>query len=94
MIEETELVDFAEILRETLGTYYEKFGDPPYNYYIHSAPTDGAEYPYYHWHLEMIPKLTTLGGFEIGTSMMINITTPEHAADFLTGRSEKGMGAL
>jgi UDPglucose--hexose-1-phosphate uridylyltransferase len=93
MISETELEEFAEILSSTLGKYNEKFGDPPYNYYIHSCPTDGAEYPYYHWHLEMVPKLTTIGGFELGTSMMINITTPEHAADFLTGRSDKGMGA-
>lgn len=93
-ITEAELGEFAHILAEVLGTYNARFGSPPYNYYIHSAPTDGAEYPYYHWHLEMIPKLTTPGGFELGTSMMINITTPEHAADFLTGRSEEGRGAI
>lgn len=93
-ITETELEEFALILRDVLGTYDQKFASPPYNYYIHSAPTDGRSYPYYHWHLEMIPKLTTPGGFELGTSMMINITTPEHAADFLTGRSGEGMGAV
>ena len=93
-ITETELEEFAAILGEVLGTYDRKFTNPPYNCYIHSAPTDGAEYPYYHWHLEVVPKLTIPGGFELGTSMMINITTPEHAADYLTGRTEEGLGAV
>lgn len=83
MITDDQLEEFAEVLRDVLGRYLSKFNDPPYNYYIHSAPTDGSKYPYYHWHLEVIPKLTTPGAFEMGTSMWINITTPEHAADFL-----------
>jgi len=94
MITDPELEEFALMLREVLGAYRDKFGDPPYNYYIHSAPTDGTEYPYYHWHMELVPKLTTTGGFELGTSMMINVTTPEHAADYLTGRIARGMGAV
>jgi UDPglucose--hexose-1-phosphate uridylyltransferase len=94
MITDPELEELAVILREVLGKYREKFGDPPYNFYIHSSPTDGSEYPYYHWHIELLPKLTTPGGFELGTSMMINVTTPEHAADHLTGRIERGMGAV
>src|SRR5450759_5036580 len=52
MITDPELEEFALMLREVLGAYRDKFGDPPYNYYIHSAPTDGTEYPYYHWHME------------------------------------------
>jgi UDPglucose--hexose-1-phosphate uridylyltransferase len=94
MITESELEEFAVILSEVLGTYDRHFSNPPYNYYIHSAPADGADYPYYHWHLELLPKLTSIGGFELGTSMMINITTPEHAADLLTGRSAEGLGAV
>ena len=85
MISDGRLEDFAQILKDVLGRYREKFDDPPYNYYIHSAPCDGSNYEYYHWHLEMFPKLTTLGSFELGTSMMINITTPEHTARYLAG---------
>jgi UDPglucose--hexose-1-phosphate uridylyltransferase len=91
MINEVQLEQFAQMLRDILGRYYEKFDNPPFNYYIHSAPCDGSEYPYYHWHLEVVPKLTTPGAFELGTFMMINITTPESAADFLAGRIERGL---
>jgi len=85
MISDGRLEDFAKILRDVLGRYRDKFDDPPYNYYIHTAPCDGSDYGYYHWHLEMFPKLTTLGSFELGTSMMINIATPEHTAKYLGG---------
>ncbi|HEY5494373.1 MAG TPA: hypothetical protein VIK15_07245, partial [Candidatus Anoxymicrobiaceae bacterium] len=94
MIDDSQLEELALMLREILGLYNDRFGEVPFNYYIHSSPTDGSEYHYYHWHLELIPKLTTMGGFELGTSMWINVTTPEHAADLLTGRIDKGMGAL
>jgi len=85
LINEEQLDDFGEMLRDILGRYSEKFDNPPFNYFIHSAPCDGSEYPYYHWHLEVAPKLTTLGAFELGTSMMINITTPESATQFMLG---------
>lgn len=93
MIDDSRLEDLALMLTDVLGKYDRKFFNPPFNYYIHSCPTDGAAYPYYHWHMELIPKLTIPGGFELGTSMWINVTTPEHAADLLTGRTETGMGA-
>lgn len=89
MIDEEQLEEFAHMLRDILGRFHQKFGNPPFNYYIHSSPCDGSKYPYFHWHLEVVPRLTTTGSFELGTSMMINITTPERAADFLTGRSER-----
>lgn len=82
-IDEGQLGEFAEILRDVLGRYLDKFDNPPFNYYIHTAPCDGEGYPYFHWHLEVVPKLTTPGAFELGTSMMINITAPESSASFL-----------
>lgn len=87
-----ELADLAEVLRDTLGRYRKRCGDPSYNCYIHSAPCDGSEYPYYHWHLEAVPRLTTPGAFELGTSMWINITTPEQAAAHLSGSTAAGPG--
>ncbi len=83
MIDDEQLGQFAGILRDVLRRYYDNLGDPPYNYYIHTAPCDDAPYPHYHWHLEAMPRPTRLGGFELGTGMMINIVSPEDACDKL-----------
>ncbi|MBU1671546.1 MAG: DUF4921 family protein [Actinobacteria bacterium] len=92
MVDDEQLEDLAHVMKDVLGRYREGFDDPPYNAYLHTSPCDGTEYPYYHWHFELIPKLTTPGGFEMGTSMWINVTTPEDASDFLSGRSQGAPG--
>ena len=56
---------------------------PAYNYIIHTAPFDHTELPHYHWHIEVIPRLTKVAGFEWGTGFYINPVPPEHAAGFL-----------
>jgi UDPglucose--hexose-1-phosphate uridylyltransferase len=56
---------------------------PAYNYMIHTAPLQEPELPHYHWHIELIPKLTKVAGFEWGTGFYINPTPPEEAAKFL-----------
>jgi len=56
---------------------------PAYNLMIHTAPMQEPELPYYHWHIELIPKLTKVAGFEWGTGFYINPTPPEEAARFL-----------
>lgn len=56
---------------------------PAYNLMIHTAPMQEPGLPYYHWHIELIPKLTRVAGFEWGTGFYINPTPPEEAARFL-----------
>jgi UDPglucose--hexose-1-phosphate uridylyltransferase len=62
---------------------------PAYNFMIHTAPLQDGDLPYYHWHIELIPKLTRVAGFEWGTGFYINPTPPEEAAKFLR---EVGLG--
>ncbi len=57
--------------------------NPAYNLIIHTAPLVEASNGFYHWHIEMIPKLTSVAGFEWGTGFYINPTPPEAAAGFL-----------
>jgi UDPglucose--hexose-1-phosphate uridylyltransferase len=45
----------------------------------------------YHWHLELIPKLSTAAGFELGTGMWINVVRPEDSAAFLRERIQKAV---
>lgn len=56
---------------------------PPYNFNLHSAPVQEPDMPHYHWHLELIPRLTRVAGFEWGSGFYINPTPPEEAARFL-----------
>jgi UDPglucose--hexose-1-phosphate uridylyltransferase len=54
---------------------------------LHSAPLRAPALDHFHWHLEIIPKLTRVAGFEWGTGFFINPTPPEEAAKYLRGES-------
>jgi UDPglucose--hexose-1-phosphate uridylyltransferase len=73
----------AAILREALQRTHNLLQDPPYNFMLHSAPWSEACDRYYHWHLEITPRLTGVAGFEWGTGFYINPTLPEDAACLL-----------
>jgi UDPglucose--hexose-1-phosphate uridylyltransferase len=73
----------AGAMKEVMGRLHHLLNDPPYNYYIHTAPCDGADHRYFHWHIEIAPSLTTVAGFERGTCFYINPVPPEDAAKLL-----------
>src|SRR5712691_7817458 len=83
---------FAEALQLTLTALRDGLNDPPFNYFIHSAPFKADAADAYHWHLELIPKLSTAAGFELGTGMWINVVKPEESAAFLRDRISKTVG--
>jgi UDPglucose--hexose-1-phosphate uridylyltransferase len=56
---------------------------PDFNFYLHTAPCDGREYPFYHYHWTIMPKTSTWAGFELGARMEISTIEPEKAAAFL-----------
>lgn len=80
-----EIPDLASILRGIVAKIKKVFGETSYNFIIHSSPinSDGAKVDGYHWHLEFLPKLTRVAGFEWGTGFYIVPTPPEIAAKFL-----------
>jgi len=73
----------AEIFSETLQRLEKSLGKAPYNFILHIAPIRETELPYYHWHFEIMPKLTLMAGFEWGSGFFINPTPPEAAAQYL-----------
>ena len=75
--------DFVRMLKEVMGRLRSTLSDPSYNFIIHTAPIEPRERDEYHWHLELIPKLTKVAGFEWGTGFYINPTPPELAAKAL-----------
>ena len=50
---------------------------------IHTSPIGDSTNDYYHWHIEFLPKLTKVAGFEWGSGFYINPTPPEEAAQYL-----------
>ncbi|HTO91500.1 MAG TPA: galactose-1-phosphate uridylyltransferase [Candidatus Sulfotelmatobacter sp.] len=78
-----EVRDLAVILKDTLQRLNRALDRPPYNFVIHTAPVSEGDVDYYHWHLEIMPKLTRVAGFEIGSGFYINPTPPEDAAQYL-----------
>ncbi len=82
-IDDSSLEDLADILKKILMGMDKLLGDPDYNYVIDSAPPDKSGAKHYHWHLEILPRLTTRAGFEIGSGMYINTILPEDCASSL-----------
>jgi len=84
---------FAEVLKDTLWRLKVALDDAPFNFMLHTAPNTaprpgkpnywGTLQYDYHWHLEIMPRLTKVAGFEWGTGFYINPTPPETAADYL-----------
>ena len=74
----------AAALKDTLSRLKIALDDPPYNFMLHTRPVTRDSNVHFHWHFEIIPKLTRIAGFEWGTGFFINPTQPEEAARFLS----------
>lgn len=73
----------AQALATALRRLSAALGDPSYNFIIHSNPLRDAPSPSYHWHVEIMPALSHVAGFEWGSGFHINPVPPEEAAEFL-----------
>jgi UDPglucose--hexose-1-phosphate uridylyltransferase len=78
-----EFEQLAVILKDMLMRLDRVLDSPAYNFIIHSSPIPETSNDYYHWHFEIMPKLTKVAGFEWGTGFYINPTPPEESAKFL-----------
>lgn len=76
-------MSLAELLSRLLGSIKRLLSDPPYNLVIHSAPTVESALAHYHFHIEIMPKLSKIAGFEVGSGFYINPMAPESAASHL-----------
>lgn len=84
-VDDGQLAALAKVLAAALSKLQKGLGDPAYNLMIQSAPYGHDDAPWYRWHIQIMPKLTKVAGFEWGTGFHINSTAPEEAAAFLRG---------
>lgn len=81
---EAVLRDVASALGHVLRRIEKKLDDPDFNFFIHTAPLRRQEeFANYHWHIEITPKVSVEGGFELSTGVDINVITPEALAKIL-----------
>ncbi len=93
LMNDAQLAELAVAMKDMLLRVKTVLRDAPYNFILHTAPPmhrrpgkpdhwNSLEYDY-HWHIELVPRLTQVAGFEWGTGFYINPTSPEDAAQFL-----------
>ncbi len=93
LLDDNQLAGLSLAMKDMLSRLRYGLNNPPYNFILHTAPPMHArpgkpdfwssiEYDY-HWHIELVPRLSRVAGFEWGTGFHINPTSPEDAAAFL-----------
>jgi UDPglucose--hexose-1-phosphate uridylyltransferase len=82
-ITDAEIDGLAQNLSRILRRLSTALGDPDFNFGIRSAPMSECGSHYYHWYLAIVPRVSHVAGFELGTGMFINSLLPEHAAENL-----------
>ncbi len=86
--EDTPPGDFARLaaaVRQVLGRMGQFLDDPPYNFMLHSAPLRGPALDHFHWHLEIIPKLTRVAGLRMGDRVLHQPDPPGGGREILAG---------
>ena len=78
-----EYESLARMLKSVLQRMDRALETPPYNLIVHTSPFSEETGDFYHWHVEIMPKLTRVAGFEWGTGFYLNPTSPEEAAHVL-----------
>jgi UDPglucose--hexose-1-phosphate uridylyltransferase len=92
-INDDDLETLAHFLKDILLRLKKVLNDPPYNFVLNTSPNTEAKPKLpdqwttlkydYHWHLDIIPRVVRIAGFEWGSGFYINPSVPEDAAKFL-----------
>ncbi|XP_039067581.1 ADP-glucose phosphorylase-like [Hibiscus syriacus] len=84
-LDKEKAVDLGHLLKLILKKMSAQLNNPPFNFMIHNSPVHVADskLPYSHWFLQIIPQLTGIGGFELGSGCYINPVFPDDAAKIL-----------
>jgi len=75
--------ELAYVSRMILKKLHVSLNDPDYNYVIYSSPCREKASDYFHWHIQLVPRISAVAGFELGSGIFINTAIPEESAKFL-----------
>ncbi|XAR69554.1 hypothetical protein NMG60_11001186 [Bertholletia excelsa] len=84
-IDAEKAADLGGLLKLLLRKISLELNNPPFNFMIHTSPIQDtpSQLPFSHWFVQIVPQLTGVGGFEMGTGCHINPVFPEDAAKIL-----------
>jgi UDPglucose--hexose-1-phosphate uridylyltransferase len=77
------LAELAMVLKDTLFCLHRDLDDPAFNLMVDTSTTLDEENPYYHWHIRIVPRQSTIAGFEIGSGIYISTALPEDTAKLM-----------
>lgn len=83
VIGEAEKNDLAEVMHIVFSRIYKILKNPDYNFFIHTAPPKYDHTDHYHWHMEILPRVATWGGLELGAGIEVIKVAPEETAKLL-----------
>ena len=87
-----DLVGLARVLRRTLATLGAVLGAHDFNYVLHSAPVEDEGKRYYLWHIQILPRLQTIAGLELGSGIFVTTMAPEESASLVRDALARGAG--
>jgi UDPglucose--hexose-1-phosphate uridylyltransferase len=82
-IREDEVADLAAHLKEIMMRYYHGFDNPDFNLVIRSSRPQDIANEYCHWYISIVPRMSMVAGFELGSGMFINTNLPEASAELV-----------
>lgn len=79
-MEDPEIADIALIMQRLLQLFDTRHGHEfPFNFYI---------YPGENWYVRIMPRVKSLGGFEVGTGIFVNTQDPSETLRFIKSNFE------
>jgi len=84
-----KLAELADTVNEVVVSLDKNTPNVPLNFWIHTLPTTLEESASYHWHLEIVPRVARYGGYELGSDIIIDVMSPEKAAEYLRKPNKK-----
>ncbi|MBI2021201.1 HIT domain-containing protein [Candidatus Giovannonibacteria bacterium] len=83
VIDEKQKETLAHAMQTIFYRIFKKLKNPDYNFFIHTLPPKDKNGGHYHWHIEVLPRLTIWGGLELGAGIEVVKFSPEEASKFL-----------
>lgn len=82
-LDDKKISGLADILQTVFKKFQFLIEDPDFNFMVRLPPYPLTNVPFFHWHIQLLPRTKIIGGFEYGTRIQVNTILPEESAKLL-----------